>query len=175
MVTYITEQGQADRLARRRRLQAELDELRASNALTNQNSASENKLTELLEVSRQEGNLIRQINQIDAEINGSEPAPKPTDTKFLRIGHMVTIQQSDDNGKKLGKPEQYLVAGYNEGDTKSSPQTLGYNCQTLQQLMGRSVGEEADVLIAGKWRTIRILKIQMPDAKPDLKVVGQAA
>jgi len=116
------------------------------------------------ELDRQEFVLRQQIAQIDEIIRTSTIADQPTGTDRLRLGHIVTIQRYDVRDNRIGKPERYLIGGYQETDINASPKVLSYDSPLLAQLMGRTVDPDRDparVALGGKTIGVELLQIEL--------------
>lgn len=98
---------------------------------------------------------VKELKQLLASVRVIAPPPAPS---AVQVGCVVTLRDEDEN-----KEWVFEVAGYEDGDVEQG--RVSYTSPLMQKLLGCEAGEERELFLDGKERTITVAAVESAAGK----------
>src|SRR3989344_2929887 len=84
----------------------------------------------------------------------------PPNTEKLRIGHVAHLLVD-------GEERVALIGGYEDSEAETDPPVMSYLAPLVREFIGKEVGDEEAVAVAGVVKTVVLEKIETPEEHND--------
>ncbi len=105
------------------------------------------------ENQRQMHQLSRRVRDLEHVLNNADVVGPDAKVHHVSVGARVRYQSNE------GEERTVLIAGWDDGDPAA--QRVSYNSPLGAALVGAAVGDEREVVLGGRTRTLEILAIHV--------------